>query len=304
MPTEQGLMLVPAVINNDPKLMLLDTGGVIRQISRATVEALKLREHDSPLKLFDVKGDISQTYAEIGEFALGPIKLENAQFQVMADPNFGKGSPPIAGLLSIDFFQYYDMDFDFAAGRLNLFSPDHCEGKVVYWPAENIAAVPITLDKNHVTVPVTLDGQHPKAIIDTGASISTISMDVATRVFSLTPQSPDMKAMGQITNGENTTAYQHSFSNLSFEGVAVNNPRVTILPDVMNRKDRNNTLQTGSHISSVDDSVVLPEVIIGMDVLKKLHLYVAFKERKLYISEAGGATSSLPPPIQASAKAP
>ena len=46
-------------------------------------------------------------------------------------------------------------------------------------------------------------------------------------------------------------------------------------------------LQTGSLIKRVSDDVTLPEVIVGMDVLRKLHMYMAFKERRLYLTEAG-----------------
>ena len=36
----------------------------------------------------------------------------------------------------------------------------------------------------------------------------------------------------------------------------------------------------------VDDLDDRPDMLIGMDILKKLHLYIAFGENKLYISEA------------------
>ena len=42
------------------------------------------------------------------------------------------------------------------------------------------------------------------------------------------------------------------------------------------------------------DLIKMPELIIGMNVLRKLHVYMAFGERRLYVSpaSAGGA----PPP--------
>ena len=33
----------------------------------------------------------------------------------------------------------------------------------------------------------------------------------------------------------------------------------------------------------------LPDVIIGMDVIKNLHLFIAFKEKKIYVSQASAA---------------
>ena len=66
---------------------------------------------------------------------------------------------------------------DFAAGKLNLMLGDHCEGKVVYWPAKALATVPITINDYDIRVPVTVDGHNLMAVIDTGASTSTVSRE-------------------------------------------------------------------------------------------------------------------------------
>ncbi len=56
-----------------------------------------------------------------------------------------------------------------------------------------------------------------------------------------------------------------------------------VYPDLIGTKDPNNAFQTGSHVNRVDDKLG-PEVTIGMDMLKNLHLYVASQEHKLYIT--------------------
>ncbi len=38
----------------------------------------------------------------------------------------------------------YDVDFDFAVGKFNLFSKDHCDGQVVYWTRSPVAVVPFS----------------------------------------------------------------------------------------------------------------------------------------------------------------
>ena len=40
----------------------------------------------------------------------------------------------------------YDVELDFSSDTMNLFSPDHCPGHVVYWKAPVVAAVPISLE--------------------------------------------------------------------------------------------------------------------------------------------------------------
>lgn len=70
-------------------------------------------------------------------------------------------------------------------------------------------------------------------------------------------------AFGPTT--EQFNAFTHHFQMLDLDGIAVKNPKIELV--------RN--LQLGSE-----------QLIIGMTLLSKLHLYVAYKERKLYITLA------------------
>ena len=65
------------------------------------------------------------------------------------------------------------------------------------------------------------------------------------------------------------------------------NPRVQILPDKVGTKDPNNGFITGSRTKKVDDlDSSEPTMLIGMNILSKLRLYIAFKEDKVYITPA------------------
>ena len=44
----------------------------------------------------------------------------------------------------------------------------------------------------------------------------------------------------------------------------------------------------------MSDDLKLPEVIVAMDVLRKLHLYFAFKEKRLYLTEASAPPTTAP----------
>ena len=49
----------------------------------------------------------------------------------------------------------------------------------------------------------------------------------------------------------------------------------------------------GGHITAPPENIKLPQIIVGMDVLSKLHVYFAQGEKKLYITEA----SAQAPPV-------
>jgi predicted aspartyl protease len=281
--------LVPVEINGTAQKLILDTGGAITQLSPQLVKTLGLKEEVSRFKLYDFYGNSSDSQVTIKTFDLGRARGEGLRFQVSPMQNL-ETEAGANGLLSTDLFLQYDVDMDFGADRLNYFSQDHCEGQVTYWPERPVAAVPITLEKSHINVPATIDGHQVRAIIDTGADNSAMTVAVAISTFGIKPGSEDAPLVETSASDPLLKAYSHKFETLSFEGIAVTNPKISIISDRVGAKDLKPTIrgQTsdpyGSHIQ---------EVIIGMDVLRHLHLYIAYKEKKLYISPAGTGESVL-----------
>jgi predicted aspartyl protease len=283
---DDNALLVPVTIQGVPKKLLLDTGGITSQLSESVVKELGLRERDSALSLIDITGHAVAKQARVGEFILGTMKAVDIDFQV-APTNFGGEA---AGVLSTNLFAAYDIDIDFGTNKLNYISPDHCEGQVLYWKASVSAVVPMRLVENHIQLTVTLEGKPLDAILDTGAAHTTMSAEIANRVFGLTPDSPGMTALGNVNGSDALKSYGHVFDSLAFEGVMVRNPHIVIIPDIVG-KGADQGYKTGSSIKRWSDDVKLPPIIIGMDVLKKLHVYIAFKERNLYITPAASPSN-------------
>jgi len=270
--------VVPVIINGAPKALLLDTGGYMSQLSRASADELKIPLHDSALKLADVSGNVFRSYVIADTLTLGTL---TAQKQPLMVSRLGFDAD---GILSSDLLLRYDVEMDFPGGKLNYFSPDHCKGKVVYWKADTVAAVPITIkDRSRLIVPVNLDGHEFKALIDTGAFRTTITLPVAKRVFDLEPNSPGMKPLGNINGDPNLASFAYTFKTLSFEGITVNNPTVAIMPDRVAMADTSQ--QTGNRARTNGEFYKSSEeVILGMDVMRHLRMYMAFKEGVAYIS--------------------
>jgi len=122
-------------------------------------------------------------------------------------------------------------------------------------------------------------------VIDSNAVNSTLSATKARIAFDLTADSPGSVPLGTVDGDPEHKRFGHVFSSLDFGGVAVANPHVAIIPDLVGAKDPNNGFTTGSRVQRVDDGLA-SDLTVGMDVLKHLHIYIAFDERKLYISAA------------------
>jgi hypothetical protein len=175
----------------------------------------------------------------------------------------------------------YDADFDFTAKRLNLFAPDHCDGAGLYWQAATVAVVPFGFDaSNHITFRVELDGKRLNAMIDTGAADTVLNLTVAQRRFDVDVNAPEVEKIGDLQGGYTANVYRRRFQTLAFEGVTINRPSLVLLPDLVSGP----TMPTTGYIS---EGRALPDLIIGMPTLSQLHIYIASKEHKLYITQAG-----------------
>jgi Aspartyl protease len=274
---------IPVSINGTEVPFLFDTGGALPSISQRVVDDLKLRTRQSDTQLYGVGGKRSDNYAVVA-FEMGKI-VRASDAQIMVSPGIS--------ILTPVFMNRFDIDFDIANHKLNILSSDHCPGKVIYWPAKAATAVSYNIRNKHIMVPVTVDGHDFVAVIDTGAATSVMNMDIAVHVFELSPDSPGMQAIGHLAGDENNVVYHYPFKKLSFGDINVTNPKIAILPDVVGKNADKRLGYFGGHISKPEDLTLQP-IIIGMDVLSKLHVYFAQDEHKLYITEAGAPASPTP----------
>jgi predicted aspartyl protease len=228
--------LVTVTINGTQKQFLLDTGGYATQISAEAADELKLPITDSGVKMLDLYGNASGRAAMVDTFALGRLTDKTTTLPIMTF----RDNELFSGLLAADYMGKYDIELDFAGGKMNYFAPDHCPGKVVYWPAAAIAVVPMRFPDHHLLLDVTLDGHPLRAMIDTGAPGTTLSMAEARRVFGLAAE-------------DKSKAFEHIFQKLSFEGLEVGNPHIAVIPDKVGSNDPNNDFITGTRTKRVDD---------------------------------------------------
>jgi len=283
-------LLVPVTINGSAEKFLLDTGGYASQIGHEAALALGLKERETDEALFDVSGNMARANTIVEALTLGQLTARKYALRISPVPDLKRLGA--GGILSTDLFIRYDIDLDFGASRLNYFSQDHCDGRVAYWPERPLAIVPFTLDDWHITIPVTVDGHLLKAIIDTGAE-GTVMSDAAAQKLGLTLGSADTPLTDTSASDALLKYYSHKFESLSVDGLTVTNPKISIMTDRMGSDP--NAFKSSIRGATNDpyNRVKRDELIIGMNVLKHLHVYIAYKEKKLYISPAGTGESIL-----------
>ncbi len=285
---------VPVTIAGKDKFLLLDTGAVFAMLTHDAATDMGLELDTGNVEIFDVSGHKSNQYAAT-TFALGRLKMDRMPF-VVTDSARMSDDPRIVGILGPDLFKNYDIDIDFGANKLSIFSQDHCEGRVIYWPATAVAVVPMRVyDSGHIVVPVQLDGREVLATLDTGAWNTTLSRRIAESNYGLKMGAPDTPESGALQGRAASTTYSHNFSTLTFEGITVNNPHVEIIPDLTHDL-RAAAPAMGSHLRPTEARENDASMLLGMNILRHFHIFISYKENKLYVTPADAPA---PPPAPA-----
>ena len=283
---DQGLMMVPITLDGLEKKFLFDTGGANNYVSSAVADALKLPRFSSFPSL-DLRGNRSDSAVRIEDVRLGAAEAHYVRFRVA--PNL-----PFDGILSARTnardnlnLANNDLDIDFGAMMLRFYSPDHCDGGgVANWPRQVVAVVPVTQVQGHIELTVTLDGHPLRAAIDTGAVWTILNLARAQEKLGFSPEAGAARAPGFPRDDPDREIYFRNYSALSFQGVTVANPLVIVRRIQFGGKDDPTLLASRAQHASDFANRLAPDIIIGMEILRHLHIYYAVKEEKLYIAPA------------------
>jgi hypothetical protein len=104
------------------------------------------------------------------------------------------------------------------------------------------------------------------ATVDTGAHTSFITMRAASKFLGLDEKDPALVSRGNVlVNGMNGQVRNYPFQTLNFGAVVVSHPHIEIVEDRVWNED---------------------DLLLGVGILRQLHLYIAYKEKKLYLTPA------------------
>ena len=196
------------------------------------------------------------------------------------------------GVVGRNLFTQIDVEFDNAGRSISFFSQDHCPGEGVYWADEAVvleyqrdqlsrsrsaSRIKGDYDKNQIDTPVVsaeLMGKPVTVLLDTGATYTSIDLEHARKVFGIGPGSPGVESAGKVyvATGAPVETYKYTFKELTISGIHFQNVPVLLG-------------QFGD----------IAQVILGMHEMKHLRMYFAFKEGKVYITDANaGKPNSAP----------
>jgi predicted aspartyl protease len=278
----EGEVVVSGEIAGVSHPFLVDAGGAQSVIYRDVAEKLGLTTLPIPsdFEIYDLEGKLAKRYVR-AQFSLGSVRGDK---RVMVVANREPSETLFDGVLGSDILRNFDLEFDFAARKLNLMSSQHCEGRVVYW-ASAYADAEFTIIDQHIVLPMTLDGRQVQATLDTGSSVTGISESLARRLFKIERSSSGVEVDPEA-DANSLWRYRYRFKSLSIGGLSVNNPLLYLIPDTVRQSFDKRHTDKLDFDPTRQSRLNTAELLLGMNVLSKLHLYVAYKERKIYLTAA------------------
>lgn len=285
-----GIITVPVVLDGKPFRFAVDLTAISTLVGTGTAAALQLDTRHG-VGGFVVTGNELSQIASVPSFALGGVTIVDSKMFVAPDGMMH--DPGVAGILGLDILERFDVELDLAHKTLNLFSPDHCKGQVVYWTG---AAVMLPIDMQHLgwfEVPMTLDGAPVTAVLRTNAAPTSMAFAATHRLFDLARTSSGMAVVPDAADGEdvaNFTSYRYPFKVLVADGLAIGNPAIRIddLGDVEHFCDNHVTRYAGMYGVWWGPTYCNghADLYVGLDELRKLRLFIDFSEKTLYLTGA------------------
>ena len=260
-----GNLAIGVQVNGTPRDFSINTGGFASSINAKAAEQLHLPLFGiRNVKIVDAGGKEAAHFTTVKTLDIGKLQAKDIQLMVAEGGLDGQIAP--------DLLRNFDVEIDLPNRTLNFFRPHPCTGKAVYW-TEKYSSVGIDVTKEgHIRVPVELNGRSLYALLATGAPTSTLAADIAASRFDIKPQGPEHKMTG--SSGGEISVTNMPFDTLKIGDTVLERPVI------------------GLSQSKADSFIDGTSLVLGMREMSKFHIYIAYRERKLYIAEEDSRPSA------------
>jgi tetratricopeptide (TPR) repeat protein len=269
--------IVDARFGDRTARFILDSGAFYSTISRASAAEFGLKVSAAPpwFRLRGIGGDTSAGIAETDTFSLAGIKLPKVEFVV------GGSDMGSTGLIGQNILGLADVEYDLPHGAVRLMKTSGCgRASLAYWAGDkpytmlDLEGNPDGIFRPHTIATVMLNGVKIKALFDSGAQSSLLSLATAKRL-GITPETPGVEFVG---NGgglgtHRVPTWLATFDKIDIGGEAINKPRIR-----MSQLDLGNA-----------------DMLIGVDFFLTHRMFVSNTTHRMFVTYEGGPVFGLSP---------
>lgn len=262
-----GSSLLPTIegkINQKTATMLLDTGSGLTYIMAAAAADLNLRVGNPSSVAHGVGGVASRSVTRPDSFEIGVIRSNRPYLFVLNRMGF---TPYFDAIIGVDYLLALDLEVDFQAKQIKLYKAKDC---TTYpkpdWVTSEVDFLEVDKDDDRPQFRITLNGKLVRAIIDTAASRTTLSLKAAENL-GITESSGRMVnpqfAVG--VGGERSPIWTTNIDQIEIGEITWRNKDISV-----------------GRLSSSDEKA--PEIILGKDFLLEHRILFAMGSRRLYLA--------------------
>ena len=218
---------------------------------------------------------------KLEELRIGPAKRRD--WNVFVSPEQDFGAQPASLILGYDFFSSMDFELDLANRAVRFFQARDCVNtSLAYWTDGQPAYVQLQ-GSAEILVTAAVNGRPMLAIVDSGASVSALTMAESVRL-GVGAKTPGVVNAGcSIGIGRPALDYWSSpFESFAIGSEVIRNPtlriadftRQTMVPQIGGNQAHRFAAQ--------------PQMILGMDFLRAHRIFIANSQHRMYFTYAGG----------------
>ena len=169
------LPLMVVGINEKPAVLVFDTGADLSVLTRVAAARLGISGSTRQISGQAAGGPTRFELGRIDRLTIGPARRTNVPV-VLADGL----PPPIDGLLGINVLQDFEVELDAPRGSITFYRARSCSDARPPWagPYEQLV-VQQQPGTGFMLTPVELNGSRVSGLLDTGSSISSVSIQAA-----------------------------------------------------------------------------------------------------------------------------
>jgi hypothetical protein len=285
-PSDHGFTLTIGIAGSN-RTFLLDLGHAYSKLDEKVATELKLPFKRAPFVVKDGKSSFEKTVT-VPTIRLGAV--ERGESTILAGPpaeNWGA----VDGIAGMNMFAGFDVELDLAHNRIGLYLPRDCKFQP-FWPADVFGVADLKAEPTgRIVLPMELDGVRIEADMRMRGPRSKMARAAARALF----QDFDANRLSQVEKTEDgDTLFHYPFRRLvAGERVTVENPQIFVtdgddemcsgVAGRINWEHQNKCFGGG-------------DVGLGLDLLKKLHLYFMYENKKVYFT-AAEPPSEISPPV-------
>ncbi|MCU6454578.1 aspartyl protease family protein [Sphingomonas sp. A2-49] len=268
--------MVDIGINGQTRRFVADSGAFFSTISPGSARELGLSLSSLPagFQIRGIGGGADASLATVREVTLAGVPLRNIPF-IVGGSEVGPGT----GLLGQNVLGLGDVEYDLEHAAIRLMRPKGCgDANLAYWsgtrPVSVIPVEPRDAHQPHTIGTILLNGKKIRAVFDTGAGTTVLSLSAAARA-GVTPDTPGVTAAGYSRGlGHRVVrTWLAPFDDMTIGGEQIRRTRLLI----------------------GDLGVPGVDMLIGADFFLSHRIYVSNTAHKMFFTYDGGPVFNITP---------